>query len=104
MLGDGRPFVIELIKPQVITISDQLLDEIEKSINSNCSDVQVRYLQLMDKNEVKVQLRAGETDKMKVYRALCCIDRPFTDQDIDKLKAIKDLIINQKTPIRVLHR
>ena len=64
----------------------------------------MRHLQLEGKDEVKVQLRTGETDKQKVYSALCCIDRPLTDQDIDKLHAIKDLTINQKTPIRVLHR
>ncbi|XP_015783433.1 putative tRNA pseudouridine synthase Pus10 [Tetranychus urticae] len=104
MLGDGRPFVVELMKPEVNNISDQVLDEIEQEINTNCTEIKVRDLQLTVKEEVKVQLKLGETDKTKRYRALCCINRPLTEMDFQKFQSIKDLTINQKTPIRVLHR
>ncbi|XP_074595631.1 pseudouridine synthase 10 isoform X1 [Brevipalpus obovatus] len=105
MLGRGRPFVIELTKPKCSTdINDEICALIEDSLNTNCKDVQVRDLQLGEKNEVKEMMKLGEAEKTKDYRALCCIDRDFTDEDLSKLNRIHDFIISQKTPIRVLHR
>jgi hypothetical protein len=43
--------------------------------------------------------------KRKTYLALCISpSKPFTAADLDKLASIKDLELQQKTPIRVLHR
>ena len=97
MLGRGRPFVIELIKAQKGDIN-------EGTINSKYSIIKVHDLQLSNKTQVNLNLRQGEVEKSKQYSALCCIDRPFTSKDIEAIFKISDLKIQQKTPIRVLHR
>lgn len=38
------------------------------------------------------------------YRALCVFARPLSAEDVAKLAAVRDLEIQQKTPVRVLHR
>lgn len=35
---------------------------------------------------------------------MCVFARPLTPEDVAKLHAIRDLEIQQKTPVRVLHR
>jgi len=50
------------------------------------------------------KLKQGEEDKQKSYIAVCWSRDEITDQQIAKLAAINDLTLQQKTPIRVLHR
>lgn len=104
MLGRGRPFVVELIKPQKGDIDEESLVYIQNTINSNYSVIKVQDLQMSDKNQVTLNLRKGEIERSKEYTALCCIDRPFTSQDMEAIFKINNLEIYQKTPIRVLHR
>jgi len=104
MLGRGRPFVIELIKAQKGDINEEHLSKIQGTINSKYSIIKVHDLQLSNKTQVNLNLRQGEVEKSKQYSALCCIDRPFTSKDIEAIFKISDLKIQQKTPIRVLHR
>ncbi|KAI7690131.1 Putative tRNA pseudouridine synthase Pus10 [Sarcoptes scabiei] len=103
MLGRGRPFLIEISDPPCL-IPDDCSRKIQQHINENFDDVKVRDLQFVSKNQSQILLKQGEQEKTKSYQALCCIDRPFTDQDSNVLNSITNLEINQKTPIRVLHR
>lgn len=48
-------------------------------------------------------LKEGEDQKKKTYLALC-ISPTIQTLDLEKLSSIKDLELQQKTPIRVLHR
>jgi tRNA pseudouridine synthase 10 len=105
MLGRGRPFVVELENPKSLVVSEQTLIDIEKEIVQNSGgDVAVRDLQLGPKDEVAFNLKEGEADKRKRYSALCICSRPLTDDDLQRIASIQDLRIDQKTPIRVLHR
>ena len=49
-------------------------------------------------------IKEGEADKVKCYAAVCWSERVLTSHDIDRLNDITDLDLQQKTPVRVLHR
>lgn len=105
MLGDGRPFVVELTKVKCLhSIDDILMEKMENYLNNKWSELKVQDLQISSKQDVKQNLKEGETEKTKVYTALCCIDRQLKEDDLKKLDKINSLQIDQKTPIRVLHR
>jgi len=49
MLGNGRPFVIELINPKRTVFTQEKISEIEKLINSTTDLVSVNSLQIVEK-------------------------------------------------------
>lgn len=104
MLGTGRPFLIEIINPHWSNDDNNIIAKIKEFINQTHQDVQVRDLQFVPRNESQKLLKEGEQEKSKTYQAICCIDRPFTESDMNILNSVKDLVICQTTPIRVLHR
>ena len=48
-------------------------------------------------------LKEGEDQKRKTYLALC-ISPTIPNLDLDKLSSMKEVEVQQRTPIRVLHR
>lgn len=46
MLGNGRPFVLELINPKFSSLSESSLKELEKTINDQSPDVAVSCLKV----------------------------------------------------------
>lgn len=42
--------------------------------------------------------------KTKDYVALCIAKNPVTQKCMDKINQLGEILLNQKTPIRVLHR
>ena len=103
MLGRGRPFMLEVLDPR-LSKNDNLMDKIKLCINKSHDDVQVRDLQIVDKGESQQFLKEGEEEKTKTYAAICCLNRPYTEDDIKLINSTKDLKLTQTTPIRVLHR
>ncbi|CAL1533865.1 unnamed protein product [Lymnaea stagnalis] len=103
MLGIGRPFVVELINPHCVKFSKEDLVQLQKRINSVSKDVKVRDLQIVTREDTN-NLKEGEIDKTKTYSATCWCEREITDKDMEMLGGIKDLTLQQKTPLRVLHR
>jgi len=51
-----------------------------------------------------VALKEGEEHKRKHYRCVIWFPSPITPDALAKLNDYKDLVIYQKTPVRVLHR
>ena len=49
-------------------------------------------------------LKEGEEEKTKSYVALCLVKNGYDPIILDKLKSQQNLVINQMTPLRVLHR
>lgn len=99
MLGNGRPFVLEILEPKKRRVS---IEEVEKAINSFCKGkVAVRELRFCDAEEIK---RVKEERFRKVYRAKVIFDREVSREELEE--ALKELVgeIKQKTPERVLHR
>ncbi|XP_029834609.2 tRNA pseudouridine synthase Pus10 [Ixodes scapularis] len=103
MLGKGRPFILEIFEPKRATFTKSEMESIEKEINEATKDIKVNDLQVISKSDTQV-LKDGEESKRKCYTALCCANRPLTAEDSATVLKIKDLVLKQKTPIRVLHR
>jgi tRNA pseudouridine synthase 10 len=113
MLGKGRPFVVELISPKIrLGITDEVLKDLENKINDP------EYLSLSTVKDIKVQvnnlslsdakcfeyLSQSAKEKVKAYSALVRFENPILDKHIDYIHSLNEITIQQKTPIRVLHR
>lgn len=51
-----------------------------------------------------MHIKTGEEQKRKFYRALCVLDVPVTVDIIQKLQIPDGFLVQQQTPLRVLHR
>lgn len=103
MLGLGRPFVIEIINPHRTKFSEEDMEQIQQETNSLTTDVAIRDLQIVTREEIG-NLKQGEINKSKTYTALCWCQRPLSSCDYSLIESTKDLLLHQKTPVRVLHR
>ncbi|XP_021780547.1 putative tRNA pseudouridine synthase Pus10 isoform X3 [Papio anubis] len=102
-LGNGRPFAIELVNPHRVHFTSQEIKELQQKINNSSNKIQVRDLQLVTREAIG-HMKEGEEEKTKTYSALIWTDKAIQKKDIEFLNDIKDLKIDQKTPLRVLHR
>ncbi|MED6232128.1 putative tRNA pseudouridine synthase Pus10 [Ataeniobius toweri] len=50
------------------------------------------------------RMKVGEEEKTKTYTALVWTQKAIEKEDITFINDIKDLTLDQKTPLRVLHR
>ncbi len=95
MLGDGRPFVIEIISPKVRTLD---LPALEAAINGD-ERIKVRDFRHCEKSLVE-HIKNGKF--RKTYCALT--DKYLTNDEIKKIEVELMGEIEQRTPIRVSHR
>ncbi|GAB6021556.1 Putative tRNA pseudouridine synthase Pus10 [Chamberlinius hualienensis] len=102
-LGRGRPFILQVVNPKHTKINQQEVKQIAQLINTNCTDIAVLDLQVVSKADTS-KLKEGEEEKKKSYSAVCYSVEPLTVEDMQKLSQITDLVLYQKSPIRVLHR
>jgi len=93
MLGDGRPFVIEIIDPKIRTLD---LKKIEEEINRD-ERVKVRELEYSNNKEV---IRLKNEKFKKTY--LAYLNQEISDEDLKRIREITE--IRQRTPERVRHR
>uniref|UniRef100_A0A1B6E3L2 tRNA pseudouridine(55) synthase n=1 Tax=Clastoptera arizonana TaxID=38151 RepID=A0A1B6E3L2_9HEMI len=100
MLGNGRPFALELINPHKTIFTFEELRHVEKMLNSK--DVKIRDLQHIFKESLAM-LKVGEESKTKNYNSYC-IAWNVTPEQIHSLTTTKPLTLYQRTPVRVLHR
>lgn len=103
MLGSGRPFLLELVNPKVLTFTTKDCERIQADINVSTDAIQVHSLCVVSPDSSKI-LKDGEENKRKTYSALISSSQPVTEEGIKFLDDIHDLTLSQKTPIRVLHR
>ncbi|AEF96205.1 tRNA pseudouridine(54/55) synthase Pus10 [Methanotorris igneus] len=98
MLGNGRPFVLEIKEPKIRKID---LNKIAEEVNKSGM---VEVLNLEYGNRKDVVFFKNEPHK-KTYRALVECEEKITDEDIEKvIETCENLTIYQRTPKRVLHR
>jgi len=105
-LGTGRPFIIELKEPQVRTFN---LYEIQLKVNNNQGDkVEIFDLEFVNRSEIKNLKCSGETTA-KTYNALIKSEIPISRRNFKQmigniaLKVLENPI-QQRTPLRVVHR
>lgn len=104
-LGNGRPFVLEIPDSYKTVLPSDIAERIE-SLVSDSKMVSIKDLQIVSREDTK-HVKCGEEQKKKIYRALCCVpgEDVVSQSIIDKINAVdKEFVIDQATPIRVLHR
>ena len=101
MLGNGRPFVIEVSKPKKRFVD---LQKIEDQVNVDAvGKIEVSGLHFTTKEVVR-RLKKGEGSQ-KEYALLAEFENELTDQDLRKIEEqLSGACIKQQTPLRVLHR
>ena len=100
MLGNGRPFVLEIKNPKIRNID---LSKIESDINSLKKNIiKVSNLRFSNRDEI---VRIKNSSFNKVYRVVVLLEKHI---NIEKLKkaslSLRDKSISQFTPSRVAHR
>ena len=99
MLGRGRPFVLELGMPRVRTFD---LAPIQEALNRTLAgEVEVEQLQFADRDLLDRMLRMSPD---KSYRAAVECLVPVPREAVERLGSLRDLMLRQETPRRVLHR
>ncbi|KAG0694206.1 putative tRNA pseudouridine synthase Pus10 [Chionoecetes opilio] len=102
-LGNGRPFVVEFINPQRTKLSRDKISSLQRTINDSTKLIRVRDLQIVEKKDLK-NLKEGEEEKTKAYCAVCIAPKGYDGSALEGLSKVTQLVIHQKTPLRVLHR
>lgn len=101
-LGKGRPFYLEILDPKKTKYTSTDFKMLHDKINlSNL--ISVRDLQLVHRSELS-KVKLGEESKTKEYNAICVSKTEITQEQIDELNGLEEVVLLQKTPIRVLHR
>jgi tRNA pseudouridine synthase 10 len=104
MLGRGRPFVMEMVNPRRPHLDADTYRAMQKEINQNAKGL-IHVLDLQEVNEKQVSLlKEGEESKRKSYRSVIWAANPVTPETISGLSSQGEFVIDQLTPIRVLHR
>ena len=101
MLGNGRPFVIEVSKPKKRFLD---LKTIEAAVNANAvGKVEVSDLHFASKDVVR-RLKKGESAQ-KEYRVLIEFENNVSEAGLPLLEEqLSGTLVRQQTPLRVLHR
>lgn len=101
VLGSGRPFVIEVKRPRRRWID---LEELMGAINDYArGKVEVSDLGFSSKEGVREMKARGQAEK--VYRAVVEFEGEPSSEDLLALEeALNNRTVQQKTPVRVLHR
>ncbi len=101
MLGNGRPFVLEISGPKKRTLN---LIKIKKMVNlQGRGKVKISHLEYADRDAVR-KLKRNES-LQKEYRITLEFENPVSRGDLVSLeKSLTNVPIKQKTPVRVLHR
>ncbi|XP_071359738.1 tRNA pseudouridine synthase Pus10 [Trachinotus anak] len=102
-LGNGRPFAMELLNPHKSRFSRVEMKQLQETINKSSDKIRVRDLQIVSR-EAMSRMKEGEEEKTKSYTALIWTQKPIQREDIVFIDDIKELTLDQKTPLRVLHR
>nr|XP_016945103.1 putative tRNA pseudouridine synthase Pus10 [Drosophila suzukii] len=101
-LGKGRPFVLEIPNAIRSCLSKDQAFKMEQAVNES-GKVSILHLQVVARDEL-THIKTGEEQKKKFYRALCALKEPVSVEILEKLQISVCFDIQQKTPIRVLHR
>lgn len=100
MLGNGRPFVLEIKNPVKRKLN---LSKLEKEINDkNRGFIEINNLRFSNKEEVN---RLKHAEFNKIYRIVIQGEKPINNEKLKKaVLALRGEKIGQFTPSRVAHR
>lgn len=99
MLGEGRPFVIEVKHPFKRNIDLKFLRRV---VNSHSDGkIEINDLKFVDNNR-RASIKNSSTESYKIYSAIAEFENGITSQDIKNIEKLEK--IEQRTPTRVSHR
>lgn len=99
MLGNGRPFILEIRNP-IKRYFD--IKKMEEEINDYAkNNVEVSDLRTTYSDEV---IRIKDAKPEKTYRVLVEFEENVEKEKVKELENTFPTVINQKTPLRVVHR
>jgi tRNA pseudouridine synthase 10 len=98
MLGNGRPFVLEVKSPRRRQID---LQQLEHAVNSSQEKVAISHLAFVDHETV---VRVKNTPSDKVYRLKVTYEHPIHTEELQKALLQLEGEVEQTTPQRVVHR
>ncbi len=101
-LGNGRPFVVEIVSPKVRSVD---LGMAERLINDSAKGlVEVENLVYVD-GKLVPKLKAFSEIARKKYVAKVKLGQPISDHALEELEAkFRNLLVSQRTPLRILRR
>ena len=98
-LGEGRPFVLEIINPKIRTFD---LKKGKKEINKKSKFVKVKNLSLTNKEKIK-EIKLAAPDK--IYEAEVNLEKETLKKELENAcRLLSNIVVNQQTPTRVLRR
>jgi tRNA pseudouridine synthase 10 len=102
MLGDGRPFVLEISEPRIRTPD---LDELSQIINEGAmGKIEVRELSITNR-ELAQKIKSEASENVKEYLAQIDVEQELSEGELKVAeKALSGTEIEQRTPNRVAHR
>lgn len=108
MLGNGRPFVLEITNPHKQLFTPHELQELADSVCNTSDAVEIDSLAVASRS-VMLQLQQDAEGKKKAYRCICYTQRPIRSASEQRkyqesIRAQLPLVLSQRTPTRVLHR
>ena len=99
MLGEGRPFVLEVVEPKIRNLD---LKQIEKEVNEYANGkTKYKNLKYCKRNR-KAEIKVSSPNTYKVYEALVKSKGNIKKEDLEILKTLD--VIEQQTPLRVKRR
>ena len=99
MLGEGRPFVLEVVEPKIRNLD---LKQIEKEVNEYANGkTKYKNLKYCKRNR-KAEIKVSSPNTYKVYEALVKSKNNIKKEDLKVLKTLD--VIEQQTPHRVKRR
>ena len=97
MLGNGREFVIEIDEPVYRNIN---LNEFMDDVNGSGSGISISNVEFSDKDKIR-EIKEAAYDK--IYMATLESDEEISRDKLESTAmAFKNLIISQRTPVRVI--
>jgi tRNA pseudouridine synthase 10 len=109
MLGGGRPFIVELTNPRVVSalVTPEMVAAAVAHPHAGQSLVKINNLRLVSKSYA-TNMRTCEVDKRKHYRCVVWTSRALSPGEIvaalEMSRGSGGILLYQKTPLRVLHR
>lgn len=103
-LGDGRPFVLELIDPRLRQMD---LNHLTETVNQRVAEpsecaLKIAPFEWADQSEIR---RLKQEPMIKRYEILVQLEHPCEPSELETLeRAFTDRTIEQQTPLRVIHR
>ena len=99
MLGEGRPFVIEVKHPFKRDIDLKFLRRV---VNSHSDGkIEINDLKFVSKDR-RAAIKNSSVESYKIYSAIATFKNGVTSKDIEEIEKLD--VIEQRTPVRVEHR